>query len=137
MVRGAECIASLRPVEIDRVGKGGRGTARRSPPQRLLRVLPHSRGHFRRRFRRATHRRGIRQREFTGRASGSRTWHRPSNYNIALVTTILKLMSGQRILYRPLTGTTETQSLGIARAAKGDVTPAGEKFCEILRQILF
>src|SRR6516225_8912119 len=54
---------------------------------------------------------------------------------IALVTTILKLMSGKRLLYRPLTGTTETQSVGIARATKGDVTPAGEKFCEILRQI--
>jgi DNA-binding transcriptional LysR family regulator len=56
---------------------------------------------------------------------------------IALVTTILKLMSGQRILYRPLTGTMETQSVGIARATKGDVTPAGERFCEILRQISF
>jgi len=54
---------------------------------------------------------------------------------IALVTMIAKLMSGKRLLYRPLTGTTETQSVGIARATKGDVTPAGEKFCEILRQI--
>src|SRR5215472_6340539 len=54
---------------------------------------------------------------------------------IALVTTIAKLMSGKRLLYRPITGTTETQSVGIARATKGDVTPAGEKFCEILRQI--
>src|SRR6476659_7975387 len=53
---------------------------------------------------------------------------------IALVPTILKLMSGKRLIYRPLTGTTETQSVGIARATKGDVTPAGEKFCEILRQ---
>jgi hypothetical protein len=25
--------------------------------------------------------------------------------------------------------------VGIARAAKGDVTPTGEKFCEILRQL--
>jgi hypothetical protein len=25
--------------------------------------------------------------------------------------------------------------VGIARATKGDVTPAGEKFCEILRQL--
>ena len=44
------------------------------------------------------------------------------------MTTILKLMSGKRLLYRPLTDTTETQSVGIARATKGDVTPAGEKF---------
>jgi DNA-binding transcriptional LysR family regulator len=53
---------------------------------------------------------------------------------IALVTTIAKLATGKRLLYRPLTGTTETQLVGIARATKGDVTPAGEKFCEILRQ---
>src|SRR6476660_288265 len=33
-----------------------------------------------------------------------------------------------------LPSTTETQSVGIARATNGDVTP-GEKFCEILRQI--
>jgi DNA-binding transcriptional LysR family regulator len=54
---------------------------------------------------------------------------------IALVTTILKLMSGKRLLYRPLTDTAETQSVGIARATKGDATPAGEKFCELLRQM--
>jgi DNA-binding transcriptional LysR family regulator len=54
---------------------------------------------------------------------------------IAVVTTIAKLAAGKRLLYRPLTGTTEIQSVGIARATKGDVTPAGEKFCEILRKI--
>jgi hypothetical protein len=53
----------------------------------------------------------------------------------ALVTTIAKLAAGKRLLYRPLAGTTEMQFVGIARATKGDVTPAGEKFCEILRQI--
>jgi LysR family transcriptional regulator, benzoate and cis,cis-muconate-responsive activator of ben and cat genes len=58
-----------------------------------------------------------------------------AGHGIALVTTILKLMSGKRLLYRPLTGTRETQSVGIARGTKGDVSPAGEKFCEILRQI--
>ena len=54
---------------------------------------------------------------------------------IALVTTIFKLVAGKRLLYRPLTGTTEVLSVGIARATKGDVTPAGERFCEILRKI--
>jgi len=54
---------------------------------------------------------------------------------IALVTTIAKLAAGKRLVYRPLTGTMEAQAVGIARAAEGDVTPAGEKFCEILRQI--
>jgi DNA-binding transcriptional LysR family regulator len=54
---------------------------------------------------------------------------------ITVVTTIAKLAAGKRLVYRPLTGTTEIQFVGIARATKGDVTPAGEKFCEILRQI--
>ncbi len=54
---------------------------------------------------------------------------------VSLATPIFKLVIGKRLLYRPLTGTTETASVGIARAINGDVTPAGEKFCEILRQI--
>src|SRR6266436_5350998 len=54
---------------------------------------------------------------------------------VALSSTIFKLVAGKRLLYRPLTGTTEVASVGIARAMKGDVTPAGEKFCEILRKI--
>ena len=44
-------------------------------------------------------------------------------------------MTGNRLLYGPLTGTTEVLSVGIARATKGDVTPAGEKFCEVLRKV--
>jgi hypothetical protein len=58
-----------------------------------------------------------------------------AGHGIALVTTVLKLVGGKRLLYRPLAGTMETQAVGIARATKGDVTPAGEKFCEILREI--
>jgi DNA-binding transcriptional LysR family regulator len=54
---------------------------------------------------------------------------------IALVTTVFKRVAGKRLLYRPLTGTTDAApSVGIARATKGEVTPAGEKFREILRQ---
>jgi DNA-binding transcriptional LysR family regulator len=52
---------------------------------------------------------------------------------IALATSIFKHVAGKRLLYRPLTGTTEVLSVGIARVTKGDLTPAGEKFCEILR----
>ena len=55
--------------------------------------------------------------------------------SIALVNTVFKLVAGKRLLYRPLTGTTEVWPIGIARATKGDVTPAGEKFCEILRRL--
>jgi DNA-binding transcriptional LysR family regulator len=54
---------------------------------------------------------------------------------VAVVTTIAKLAAGKRLLYRPLRGTTEIQLVGIARATKGDVTPAGEKLCEILRKL--
>src|SRR5882757_2236038 len=54
---------------------------------------------------------------------------------IALANPAFKLVAGKRLLYRPLTGTTEALAIGIARATKGDLTPAGEKFCEILRQI--
>ena len=53
---------------------------------------------------------------------------------VCLATPIFKLVVGKRLLYRPLTDTTQTASVGIARATKGEVTPAGEKFCEILRQ---
>src|SRR5215468_4869913 len=58
-----------------------------------------------------------------------------AGHGIALVTTVLKLVGGKRLLYRALSGTTEAQAVGIARAEMGDVTPAGEKFCEILRNI--
>ena len=54
---------------------------------------------------------------------------------IAVVTTIVKLAAGRRLVYRALTGTTEIQLVGIARLSGGDVTPAGEKFCEILRNL--
>jgi len=54
---------------------------------------------------------------------------------VTVVTTIAKLAAGKRLVYRPLTGTTEIQFVGIAHATKGDVTPAGEKFCEILRRL--
>jgi DNA-binding transcriptional LysR family regulator len=54
---------------------------------------------------------------------------------IVLASPTFKLIAGKRLLYRPLTGTKEAPAVGIARAAKGDVTPAGEKFCGILREI--
>jgi len=53
---------------------------------------------------------------------------------ISLASPTFKLVFGKRLLYRALTGTTATVSVGIARATKGDVTSAGEKFCEILRR---
>src|SRR5258708_10530731 len=60
-----------------------------------------------------------------------------AGHGIALCIPLSKLAAGKRLLYRPLTGTTETLSVGIARSTRGDVTPAGEKFCEILRKTLY
>jgi DNA-binding transcriptional LysR family regulator len=57
-----------------------------------------------------------------------------AGHGVALASPIFKLLIGKRLVYRPLTGTTLMASVGIARATNGDVTPAGEKFCEILRQ---
>jgi DNA-binding transcriptional LysR family regulator len=54
---------------------------------------------------------------------------------IALTIPVLKLVTGNRLRYRPLTGVKEVLSVGIARARNGDVTPAGEKFCEMLRKV--
>jgi DNA-binding transcriptional LysR family regulator len=58
-----------------------------------------------------------------------------SGRGIALSTSVFKQATGKRLVYRPLTGTNEVLSVGIARARNGDITPAGEKFCEILRNV--
>src|SRR6478736_8174451 len=54
--------------------------------------------------------------------------------DVALALPMLKFVAGKRLLYRPLIGTSEVAAVGVARATKGNVTPAGEKFCEVLRQ---
>ena len=58
-----------------------------------------------------------------------------SQRGIGLVMPVLKLVTGDRLVYRPLAGMNETIAVGIARAKNGDSTPAGEKFCEILRKL--
>ena len=54
---------------------------------------------------------------------------------ISFCAPIFKLADDKRMLYRRLTGTTESLSAGIARAKNGHATPAGEEFCEILRKV--
>jgi DNA-binding transcriptional LysR family regulator len=54
---------------------------------------------------------------------------------IALTIPVLKLVTAKRLVFRPLTGLTETLSVGIARVREMDLTPAGEKFCEVLRKV--
>jgi DNA-binding transcriptional LysR family regulator len=58
-----------------------------------------------------------------------------SGRGIALFSPILKLVAGNRLRYRPVTGITDVVPVGIVRARNGDVTPAGEKFCEFLRKV--
>jgi hypothetical protein len=43
---------------------------------------------------------------------------------VALALPMLKLVAGKRLLYRPLTGTSEVAAVGVGRATKGNVTPA-------------
>ncbi|RYD18642.1 MAG: LysR family transcriptional regulator [Verrucomicrobiaceae bacterium] len=52
---------------------------------------------------------------------------------VAIVSQLFRVIAGKRLVYRPISGTDESHAIGIARATKGDVTPAGEKFCDILR----
>jgi hypothetical protein len=48
---------------------------------------------------------------------------------------MFKLLADKRLLFSPITRTPEVKSVAIPRGTKGDVTPAEEKFCEILRRI--
>jgi DNA-binding transcriptional LysR family regulator len=54
---------------------------------------------------------------------------------IAFTPWVFKELTGKRLIYRPLTGTTEVFSVGIVRATAGEFTPAGGKFCELLRKV--
>lgn len=55
--------------------------------------------------------------------------------NIAIVSELFRRIAGKRLVYRSLSNSTESQTVGVARATNGDVTPAGEKFCEALRTV--
>ena|ERR1051326_2504415 len=58
-----------------------------------------------------------------------------SQRGIGLAIPVLKCVTGKRLVYRPLARIDATVSVGIAQAKSGDPTPAGERFCEILRRI--
>jgi DNA-binding transcriptional LysR family regulator len=58
-----------------------------------------------------------------------------AGHGLVVASPLLRLAAGKRLLFRPLDTTEAPAAVGIARATKGDVTPAGEKFCEILRKI--
>lgn len=54
---------------------------------------------------------------------------------IAILSEIFRHASGKRLVYRPISDSTESYTVGIMRALNGDITPAGDKFCEALRKI--
>jgi DNA-binding transcriptional LysR family regulator len=58
-----------------------------------------------------------------------------SGRGVAVVTELFRRITGDRLLYRPITGCAAAQSVGVAWATSGDVTPAGEKFRDILRGV--
>jgi hypothetical protein len=58
-----------------------------------------------------------------------------AGHHLAIVSELFRRIAGKRLVYRAILDTTEFQIVGISRATKGDVTPAGEKFCEVLRTI--
>jgi DNA-binding transcriptional LysR family regulator len=67
-------------------------------------------------------------------SNGSMVTEIEVGHGIALVSEVFRQFSGKRLTFRPLSDSEESHSVGMARAANGDVTPAGEKFCSALRQ---
>jgi DNA-binding transcriptional LysR family regulator len=53
---------------------------------------------------------------------------------VSIAMSVFKIVTGKRLVLRPVADSTEVIPVGIARAKNGDVTPAGEKFCEFLRK---
>ena len=53
----------------------------------------------------------------------------------AVVSKPFQRVAGNRLIYRPILNCAAVHSVGIARAMKGDLTPAGDKFCQCLRKV--
>ena len=56
-----------------------------------------------------------------------------AGHGVAILSMVFAKIVGARLKLRPLTPPPAPQEVGIVRAEKGDVTPAGEKFCAHLR----
>lgn len=54
---------------------------------------------------------------------------------VALVSEIFRRVAGRRLIYRPLSNSTEAHTVGIGRAGQRGARPAEERFCEILRKV--
>jgi hypothetical protein len=53
-----------------------------------------------------------------------------------VLPSVFARVTGARLKFRPLTPAPAPLDVGICHAAKGDVTPAGVKFCAQLRQLV-
>jgi DNA-binding transcriptional LysR family regulator len=53
---------------------------------------------------------------------------------VAILPQVFSQIAGRRLRFRLLSPAPIPLHVGIARSLKGDVTPAGEKFCEFLRE---
>ena len=58
-----------------------------------------------------------------------------SGRGVAMVPQVFARAVGLRLKLRPLKGTDVLFDVGIATAINGDLTPAGEKFCQFLRSV--
>ena len=54
---------------------------------------------------------------------------------ISVVSESFRHIAGRRLVFRPLTGVLESQIVGILTSKGGDITPAGEKLCDMLRKV--
>ena len=54
---------------------------------------------------------------------------------VAVLPSIFSRVAGARLKFRPLIPAPAPLDVGICRASGGDLTPAGEKFCEQVRII--
>jgi|GEM_PF-3944709 len=49
---------------------------------------------------------------------------------VAVLASVFSRVTGSRLRFRPITPAPAPLEVGVGTAEQGDVTPAGEKFCE-------
>jgi DNA-binding transcriptional LysR family regulator len=57
-----------------------------------------------------------------------------SGRGVAVLPSIFARISGRRLVFRPLSPAGHFLEVGISRSLQGDLTPAGEAFCRLLRK---
>jgi len=127
-VRSDDGGASVRPAEIRLAGQAGCRTARRLPPP----GLPEYHRSLERLFASVHAKPRI---AVECDSASSLITEVEAGRGVALSSTNFQARGRQTPALTPAHGYDGSGVCRIARASKGDVTPAGEKFCEILRTI--